>query len=595
MSTAAETKKGLLANAFSGHYWDSRIKSQNTTKAEMWLGYVLGPWGMLLTNSIVNSYFNQYLTDVVGFTISKGLWIATFMVLFPLISKLLDAITNIVMSRLIDSTVCRQGKARPWIILSAPLVFISIILLFWMPFANVYAQAVWVIVAYNLYYSVAYTMWNMSKELTVAVSTRNVLQRRKLATASSLVMTMGTGLVSILFPTMLTAVVRSLAGGSNAKGYFYAMSMIACIALPLAFVQYFHTRERITEERRNQLGVTEAGHEEIKKEVSFREQAKACLKDKYWIIFILVVLVYWIIANTRTISLVYYSGWVVNGNQYGRYEVVQRNFQIIAMQPMFLGVFIVFPLMRKWGRGKTIWVGSTLTIIGSIIAFIGAGSSMKVYAGTALAGFGNVAFSYLLMTFLGDVIDHVEWKTGVRCDGFTAAFYGAAVMFAVGIAQGILNLGLMATGYTQPAEVGVAETGVKLFADQPAAATGWINFCYQGSFIIMGIVMFIVFLFLFRIEDDLPRVERELQDRKVAECAAKGIEYIPADELERREIEAQEKEAEEIRVKELREKCQKKGLDFYKENQKILDKRAAKEAKKAAKEAKAAAKAAKKK
>ena len=60
---------------------------------------------------------------------------------------------------------------------------------------------------------------------------------------------------------------------------------------------------------------------------------------------------------------------------------------------------------------------------------------------------------------------------------------------------------------------------------------------------------------------------------------------IPADELERREIAEQERVAEEIRIQELKEKCAKKGLDFDKENQKVLDKRAAKAAKKAAKEA----------
>ncbi len=42
MSTQATAKKGLLANAFSSSKWDSRIKSQNTTRKELWLGYVRG-------------------------------------------------------------------------------------------------------------------------------------------------------------------------------------------------------------------------------------------------------------------------------------------------------------------------------------------------------------------------------------------------------------------------------------------------------------------------------------------------------------------------------------------------------------------------
>lgn len=128
------------------------------------------------------------------------------------------------------------------------------------------------------------------------------------------------------------------------------------------------------------------------------------------------------------------------------------------------------------------------------------------------------------------------------------------------------------------------------YKDQLPSAVRWINFSYQGGFIILGCIMFVVFLFFFKIENELPQTEHELEERKIAEFAAKGMEYIPASEMERREIEQQEKETEEIRIRELREKCEKKGLDFEKENQKVLNKRARKAAKAAAKQAKADAK-----
>jgi len=577
----AQTKKGLLAGAFQKPFWDSKIKSQNTTKAEIILGYFIGPWGMLLTNSIVNSYFNQYLTDVVGFTIAKGAWIATFMVLFPVVSKIIDAITNMVMSKLIDMTTCKQGKVRPWMIISIPFVFLSILMLFWMPFANVYAQAVWVIVGFNLYYSVAFTMWNMSKELGVALSTRNIRQRRTNAMSATLVMNMGTGLVSILFPTMLTAIVRSLAGGNNAHGYFYAMAIIACIMVPLTFIQYFYTRERVTEERREHPDAAE--NEGVQTEESFKTQFLACIKNKYWVIFMILIIIWQIITQMRNISLVYYSGWVVHGNSYGEYASVQAKFQIIAMQPMFFGFLFVLPLMQKWGRRRVIWVGSTLTLIGSVVAYIGAGSTLMVYAGSALAGFGNVTFSYLLPSFLGDCIDHVEWKTKVRCEGFSGAIYGAFYMFSVGIAQGLFNLGLALSGYMQPEKIGTNAAGIDLYADQTASATQWINMSYQGTYIIIGLIMFIVFLFIFKIDNDLPIMEKELQDRKIAEFEAKGMVYVSPAEKERLEIEEQDKIAEEIRIKELREKCEKTGKDFETENQKALEKIAKKKEKAAKK------------
>lgn len=594
MNAQAKAKQGWLRNAFSSSKWDSRIKSANTTRKELWLGYVIGPYGMLVGQSIVNSYFNQYLTDILGLTVSKGAWIATFMVLFPVISKLVDAVTNLIMAKVIDSTTCKQGKVRPWLLVSAPLITLSIILLFWMPFSQPIHQAIWVVVAYNLYYSVAYTMWNMSKELTAALSTRNVNQRKNNSLAATITMNVGTGLVSILFPMILTSVCAAV-HGDNARGYLLTMSIVACIALPLTLVQYFYTRERVTEERRGQVGIvsssgdTAAGKAmETGKEVSLWEQLKACMQTKYWILFILIILIWNTLANMRNISLVYYCGWVVNGNAYGTYATIQAKFQMIAMSPMGPGILLLLPLMKKFGRTNCIWAGGILTVVGSLIAFLNPGNGMMIYMGSALAAFGNIAFSYVILTFVGDLIDHVEWKTGVRCDGLTGGTVSAVMMFAVGIAQGIFNLGLMLSGYAQPQQIGTSAEGIALFADQAAAATGWINFAYQGSYIVIGAVMFFMFCFVFRLEDHMPQVSRELQERKVAECAALGIEYIPADELQRREIAEQERIAEENRIRELKEKCARNGLDFEAENRKVLEKRAKKEAKQAAKAAKRA-------
>ena len=58
MSTA-KAKKGLLEGWFDKPFWNTRIKSANVTGKEKWLGYVVGPFGIMMLQSIVNSYFNQ--------------------------------------------------------------------------------------------------------------------------------------------------------------------------------------------------------------------------------------------------------------------------------------------------------------------------------------------------------------------------------------------------------------------------------------------------------------------------------------------------------------------------------------------------------
>jgi GPH family glycoside/pentoside/hexuronide:cation symporter len=132
--------------------FDSRIKSESVTNKEKWLGYLLGPAGALLLNAVLATYLNVYYTDVLNLT---HLWGGLFLTIFPIISKIIDAITNVVMGYVIDRTKTRHGKARPWLLLSAPLVTISGILLFTVPQASETVQVIWVMVSYNLFYSFA--------------------------------------------------------------------------------------------------------------------------------------------------------------------------------------------------------------------------------------------------------------------------------------------------------------------------------------------------------------------------------------------------------------------------------------------------------
>ena len=70
----------------------SRIQSQNITTKEKWLGYLIGPAGALLLNTLLAfGFLNVFYTDELGI---GGLWGGMFLVVFPVLSKILDAITN---------------------------------------------------------------------------------------------------------------------------------------------------------------------------------------------------------------------------------------------------------------------------------------------------------------------------------------------------------------------------------------------------------------------------------------------------------------------------------------------------------------------
>ena len=132
--------------------FNSRVRSKNVEGKEKWLGYLIGPAGALLLNAVLATYLNVYYTDVLKLT---TIWGGLFLTLFPIISKVIDAITNVVIGHVVDRTKTKQGKARPWLLLSAPLVAITGVMLFIVPSGNETLQVIWVMLSYNLFYSFA--------------------------------------------------------------------------------------------------------------------------------------------------------------------------------------------------------------------------------------------------------------------------------------------------------------------------------------------------------------------------------------------------------------------------------------------------------
>lgn len=175
--------------------FDSRVRGRNVTGKEKWFGYLLGPAGALLLNAVLGTYLNVFYTDVLKLT---TIWGGLFLIIFPLVSKIIDAITNILMGYIIDRTRTKQGKARPWILLSAPLLVIIGILLFIVPTGNETVEVIWIILSYNLFYSFAYTIFNMSHNLMCPLSTRNTIQRGGLSVFNQISTIMMSGILVAL-------------------------------------------------------------------------------------------------------------------------------------------------------------------------------------------------------------------------------------------------------------------------------------------------------------------------------------------------------------------------------------------------------------
>ena len=470
--------------------FESRVKSDNVKASEKWLGYLLGPSGALLLNAVLATYLNVYYTDVLKLT---TIWGGAFLTVFPIISKIIDAITNVLMGYIIDRTKTAQGKARPWLLLSAPLVAVSGILLFTVPQKSETVQVIWVMLSYNLFYSFSYTIYNMSHNLMVPLSTRNTEQRGSLSVFNQISTIMMSGIiVALIFPMLIMPQL-----GVDKSKWIVTMSILSCLALPLTLMEYYFTKERVTLEDINK---------KEEKKIPYKNLLKAIFTDKYMVLILLYFLIYTVGTQFKNLGLVYFCNYVLGTYNDGK---TQTMLSVIGGIPMGLGIFIVWPLAKKFGKRNLTIAGFALYSVGSAICWICPTNMVTVLIGQFIKNIGGLPCSYVFMALFADVLDHLEYKHNFRCDGIAMSVYNIIAVTSVGIVTGLFNALLSKSGYIAPSIV----NGETVAAIQSAATKNAITFSFVGLETITAVILIVILAFL-SVEKYIDKEQAEIKRRK---------------------------------------------------------------------------------
>lgn len=523
----------------SGRIFNSKVRSQNVTGKEKWFGYLLGPCGALLLNAVLATYLNVYYTDVLKLT---TVWGGAFLVVFPLVSKIIDAITNVLMGYIIDRTRTKQGKARPWLLLSAPLLFVTGLLLFIVPSGNQTLQIIWVMISYNLFYSFAYTIYNMSHNLMCPLSTRNTIQRGGLSVFNQISSIMMSGiLVALVFPMAIMPIL-----GVDKSLWIIVMGILSGLALPLTLLEYYFTKERVTEEQMGQ-------EEKIN---PFLTQLKIVLTDKYMIVMFVYFLIYTLASSLKNLGLVYYCNWVLGTYNDG---ITQMLVSVIGGIPMGLGIFAVWPLAKKFGKRNVTLIGFLLYALGSAICWLVPTNLYVVLVGQFIKNIGGLPCAYVFMALFADGLDHIEWKSGIRCDGTAMSIYNIIAVAIVGVATSIFNAMISGAGYIAPPDGATVEQIQQIV--QPELVKNVITFAFVGLEAITGVILAALLIFL-SVEKTIGRKQAMIRERQKAACLARGEEWVEPEVRAAREQAEFDVEAEEIFRKELKAKCEKNGWNY---------------------------------
>ena len=616
---------------FESKLMRTKIKSQNVSLfPEAGLGYLLGPILALLSNGVINIWLIQYWDKVLGL----GSWAPLFETLLPIVSSIVIVIGNLFVGRLMERKPSLAGKARPLILLGMPAVAIALLALFLVPFpvaaqedtviagilsGNVSTEggllaSIIISVGYNLYYAIAWPIYFTSHSALVNLSTRDSGKRGLLSTAVMAAQLAAAG-VSGMFGGLLIDLLGLLPVYTYSESYIAAhnlgditftndfnevasltqgtdytitisrqqanekwtiLMIVMIVALIIGCIlEYFFTRERITEETVKLNEQAEASGENKKetKKVSMKQQFAICAKDKYWWFIMIFWFLYQFGGQMKNNAMSFYSQALTGGNS------VSSLINTVGAIPTALGMVLVWPLANKFTKAKTISLGGIVAALAAAagftaLAFVG---NTAAVAGISVASFcikalGTAPAMYISLALMANVLDHQEAVHGVRTDGLSMAIYGSLIVASAGICNGII-VGLNAA-----------------FPNDRAFLHTFLAYGVEGICYLIIAVMF-----LFMGVEKFTKLDGQaiIADQK-ARCENLGIEYVAPDVRMKLEEEEAKKETENERIAKLKEKCEKQGLDFEVEEQKyqnaLAEKQAAADAKKKAAEEKKEAK-----
>ncbi len=419
---------------------NSRTDRQTVKLPEMIFGYFLGPLLVLSMTCVVATYYLTFYRSYDDIVAS-----GKFLVLLPLISVIPMALANILVGIILGKTRTRQGKARPFILVAGPLLLVSGIVMFIIPYFSMGFRMAWMAITYNLFAALANPVYSNAHYLMVSLSTRDLDARGKLSVVANIPAVAGNGLVSsILMPAVLGWIKAGEALGEGYQvvqnrwqlvmGAFAAAAFLGCL------LEYFFTRERITEEDISDDAAAPQG--EI---IPTSRQLKAAVSDRYWWI----IMVFYMLYQAGTM---FKGGYVFNifcndfftevtvFSQTMGPETVQSLLALLSGVPLAAGMLFAWPVANRMGKRNFIILGCVVSIVGSAVCLSNPGSFVVMLIGQTLKGFSSIPGAYIMMALFADVLDHLEAKNGFRVDGISMSVYSTILTVVNGLAVAFFNL-----------------------------------------------------------------------------------------------------------------------------------------------------------
>lgn len=388
---------------------------------------------------IMLNYLSVFASDVLGVNIGV---VGTLL----LVSKIVDAFTDIFAGVLVDNTHTKLGKGRPYEIAIVGMTVCAAFVFFAKPEWSNPAKYAFIFFMYTLCFSVFQTLYLAGMNpFTLRAFSNNPVKLRKVASYGGIITMAGSIVLSVAFPRLLARL--ALAEGKTAADYpsqeawFRLVAMVMLAGTIIGLCRFFFVKE-------DPNTITNDKHEPVRP----KELKELLTKNKYVWLYAAIMLSYNIMVNLAAGG--YYFKWIVG--DIGAQGVMS------AVSVVILPIMILFPkIMQKMGSMcRMLCVFSLIGIVGYVIVFLSKANLVGVYGGYILGTLATLPVAYYGILFVMNICNYNEMIGLPRMDGSSGILANFSTKLGGALGSFITGILLMLAGY-------VSKPGV---TEQPASA-----------------------------------------------------------------------------------------------------------------------------
>lgn len=383
------------------------------------IAYGMGDVACNVVFAITSSLLVYFYTNVVG--VSAAL-VGTIL----LASRLFDGVSDLAMAQIMDKVNSKRGKYRAWVFWMAIPYGLSALLLVCVPsHATQAVQAIYIFITYNLCTTVCYTALNLPYSSLAPTMTNDDNDLAKLN-----LFRMSMSPIGNLIITALTLPFINRLGGDR-KAWIIVTAVYAVIAFFMLMWTYYGTKERF--------------HPTAAKEAEglpLKTRLGTAFRNKYFVMLTLTMIAVSLYQNVNGTCTTYYAQYLLGNAE------VMGILQTAEKIPWIIGVIILAPFIKKFGKRNLVLFGAALSVVGMLLVLIAPTSYPLLIISAIMRGFGEAPFYGCIFTMIADSIEYGHWKTGIRVHALLFSAFTVGQKLGGGIAAWAIGQLMEASGFT---------------------------------------------------------------------------------------------------------------------------------------------------